>query len=78
MPSLPHSMRKTSVVRYSAPGITGVVKTRVASSPSVGGGTFGMACDGEVPAAATCESPHSPPKYRAAKSRHQTKHGGST
>ena len=39
---------------------------------------LGMACDGEVPAAATCESPHSPPKYRAAKSRHQTKHGGST
>ena len=67
-----HKPRSTSDVRYSAPGIMGAVNTSVASSASVGGGTSGsLACS--VPAAKM----HNAPIYRAAKSRHQRKTGGS-
>ena len=40
-PSSSHSASRTSAFRYSAPGIIGAVSTKVAISPSVGGGTAG-------------------------------------
>src|SRR3954466_1104232 len=75
-PSSSHSASRTSAFRYSAPGIIGAVSTRVAISPSVGGGTTGKTGDDGASEAAPGASRHSAPTYRAAKSRHQTKAGG--
>src|SRR6185437_13958489 len=78
LPISVHSARKTSAVRYSAPGIIGPVNTSEASSPSVGAGTSGTTEDDDPPPIVAEERRHSEVTYRDANSRHQVNTGGRT